>query len=139
MYNNSMIRELSRQDHAGLDGEQERYAAAFRALGDPTRLRIFEFLAGCCGPVAVRVGHPELVLPRVAADRVAFVEGGQAGILQAQPGSIHLFRRRHLDPEVVQRPLPGCARALLQRQLQRRLRQIEAKVRRLLDESRSDP
>jgi DNA-binding transcriptional ArsR family regulator len=33
--------------------EPERFAAAFRALGDPTRLRIFEFLAGCCGPVAL--------------------------------------------------------------------------------------
>ena len=27
--------------------------AAFKALGDPTRLRIFEFLRGCCCPVAV--------------------------------------------------------------------------------------
>ena len=25
----------------------------FKALGDPTRLRIFEFLRSCCGPVAV--------------------------------------------------------------------------------------
>lgn len=25
----------------------------FKALGDPTRLRIFEFLCDCCGPVAV--------------------------------------------------------------------------------------
>jgi len=29
------------------------YAAMFKALGDPTRLRIFEFLAERCGPVAV--------------------------------------------------------------------------------------
>jgi len=28
-------------------------AAAFKALGDPTRLRIFEFLRDCCCPVAV--------------------------------------------------------------------------------------
>jgi len=28
-------------------------AAMFKALGDPTRLRIFEFLRGCVGPVAV--------------------------------------------------------------------------------------
>jgi ArsR family transcriptional regulator len=28
-------------------------AAAFKALGDPTRLRIFDFLRGCCCPVAV--------------------------------------------------------------------------------------
>ena len=29
-------------------------AAMFRSLGDPTRLRIFEFLRSCCGPVAVQ-------------------------------------------------------------------------------------
>lgn len=29
------------------------YAAMFKALGDPTRLRIFAFLRGCCCPVAV--------------------------------------------------------------------------------------
>ena len=29
------------------------YAAMFKALGDPTRLHIFEFLRACCGPVAV--------------------------------------------------------------------------------------
>ena len=28
-------------------------AAQFKALGDPTRLRIFEFLCACCCPVAV--------------------------------------------------------------------------------------
>ena len=28
----------------------------FKALGDPTRLRIFEFLRGCCCPVAVEDG-----------------------------------------------------------------------------------
>ena len=28
-------------------------AAMFKALGDPTRLRIFEFLCSCCCPVAV--------------------------------------------------------------------------------------
>jgi ArsR family transcriptional regulator len=30
-----------------------RIAAMFRALGDPTRLRIFSFLRSCCCPVAV--------------------------------------------------------------------------------------
>jgi len=29
------------------------FAAMFRALGDPTRLRIFAFLRDCCCPVAV--------------------------------------------------------------------------------------
>ena len=35
------------------DNEQEQRAAGFKALGDPTRLRIFNFLRGCCCPVAV--------------------------------------------------------------------------------------
>ena len=33
--------------------ERERRAARFKALGDPTRLRIFDFLRSCCCPVAV--------------------------------------------------------------------------------------
>ena len=36
--------------------EQDRIqelSAVFKALGDPTRLRIFEFLRECCCPVAV--------------------------------------------------------------------------------------
>jgi len=34
-------------------GEKLDTAAMFRALGDPTRLHIFEFLRSCCCPVAV--------------------------------------------------------------------------------------
>lgn len=33
--------------------EQTKIAAMFKALGDPTRLRIFSFLRACCCPVAV--------------------------------------------------------------------------------------
>lgn len=33
--------------------ERDQRAAMFKALGDPTRLRIFDFLRGCCCPVAV--------------------------------------------------------------------------------------
>jgi ArsR family transcriptional regulator len=33
--------------------EQVDVAERFKALGDPTRLRIFDFLRSCCGPVAV--------------------------------------------------------------------------------------
>ncbi len=33
--------------------ERHDVAAMFKALGDPTRLHIFEFLRGCCCPVAV--------------------------------------------------------------------------------------
>lgn len=32
---------------------QANYAAIFKALGDPTRLKIFQFLRQCSGPVAV--------------------------------------------------------------------------------------
>ncbi|MBW3623825.1 MAG: helix-turn-helix domain-containing protein [Armatimonadetes bacterium] len=31
----------------------DQIAGMFKALGDPTRLRIFNFLRSCCGPVAV--------------------------------------------------------------------------------------
>jgi ArsR family transcriptional regulator len=34
----------------------QEVAAMFKALGDPTRLRIFEFLRECCCPVAVGEG-----------------------------------------------------------------------------------
>ncbi|HEY3267595.1 MAG TPA: metalloregulator ArsR/SmtB family transcription factor [Armatimonadota bacterium] len=34
-----------------LIGAQLNVASAFKALGDPTRLRIFEFLCSCCCPV----------------------------------------------------------------------------------------
>jgi len=40
------------EEMIGLDAQVGR-AAMFKALGDPTRLRIFEFLRSCCGPVAV--------------------------------------------------------------------------------------
>lgn len=33
--------------------EQNELSAVFKALGDPTRLRIFEFLRGCCCAVAL--------------------------------------------------------------------------------------
>ena len=36
-----------------LEGQRLDVAAMFKALGDPTRLHIFEFLRACCGPVAV--------------------------------------------------------------------------------------
>jgi ArsR family transcriptional regulator, arsenate/arsenite/antimonite-responsive transcriptional repressor len=35
------------------DEPQRELATMFKALGDPTRLRIFEFLRACCCPVAV--------------------------------------------------------------------------------------
>ena len=36
-----------------LETERLDVAAMFKALGDPTRLHIFEFLRSCCCPVAV--------------------------------------------------------------------------------------
>ncbi|HET6385475.1 MAG TPA: metalloregulator ArsR/SmtB family transcription factor [Armatimonadota bacterium] len=35
------------------DKERLEIAGMFKALGDPTRLHIFEFLCSCCCPVAV--------------------------------------------------------------------------------------
>jgi len=40
-------------DKAELDKAELDKAAMFKALGDPTRLRIFEFLRSCCCPVSV--------------------------------------------------------------------------------------
>ena len=36
-----------------LENERLDVAAMFKALGDPTRLHIFEFLRSCCCPVAL--------------------------------------------------------------------------------------
>ena len=33
--------------------DEKQRATAFKALGDPTRLRIFDFLRNCCCPVAI--------------------------------------------------------------------------------------
>ena len=33
--------------------DKQQRAAIFKALGDPTRLRIFEFLRSCCRPIAI--------------------------------------------------------------------------------------
>ena len=38
------------------DVDWNQAASMFKALGDPTRLRIFEFLRTCCCPVAVGEG-----------------------------------------------------------------------------------
>ena len=38
---------------ADFEASELAIAAKFKALGDPTRLRIFEFLRGCCRPVAL--------------------------------------------------------------------------------------
>ena len=43
-----MRKTVKNQENARLD-----VAAMFKALGDPTRLHIFEFLRSCCCPVAV--------------------------------------------------------------------------------------
>jgi DNA-binding transcriptional ArsR family regulator len=43
-----MRKKMDRSETARLDA-----AAMFKALGDPTRLHIFEFLRSCCCPVAI--------------------------------------------------------------------------------------
>ena len=48
----STIREMS-ESKVSVEMDQKLAAAMFKALGDPTRLRIFEFLRACCCPVGV--------------------------------------------------------------------------------------
>ena len=48
----STFREM-RQRMDRLQNEPLDVVAMFKALGDPTRLQIFEFLRSCCCPVAV--------------------------------------------------------------------------------------
>lgn len=48
-----MFREVSESEQGSQIMPALDYARAFRALGDSTRLRIFEFLRSCACPVAV--------------------------------------------------------------------------------------
>ncbi len=51
-------------------------ATVFKALGDPTRLRIFEFLRSCCCPVAVdEIGDVRPVLGPTAGEVCCHVTG----------------------------------------------------------------
>ena len=97
-----MIRKISTNSSGAIEDEPERCAAAFRALGDPTRLRIFEFLAGCCGPVALEetgevrrvegatVGE---VWERYIEALCALARGGHVDAL-AHPDLAKIFGRR---------------------------------------------
>jgi ArsR family transcriptional regulator len=44
---------ISRNEIVKKGMDEDRVALMFKALGDPTRLHIFNFLRGCCCPVAV--------------------------------------------------------------------------------------
>ena len=48
----SMVTQMSKEEETDFVPAFEP-VAAFKALGDPTRLRIFQFLRACCCPVAV--------------------------------------------------------------------------------------
>lgn len=50
--------------------ETARVATMFKALGDPTRLRIFEFLRTCCGPVEVGGGGEVMAVEGPTAGEV---------------------------------------------------------------------
>src|SRR5437660_95139 len=53
-------------------------AAMFKALGDPTRLRIFEFLRSCCCPVAVEeTGDVRPVLGPTVGEVCCHVTGAE--------------------------------------------------------------
>lgn len=56
----------------------ETRAAMFKALGDPTRLRIFEFLRSCCCPVAVeKTGDVRPVLGPTVGEVCCSVTGAE--------------------------------------------------------------
>ncbi len=56
----------------------EELATMFKALGDPTRLRIFEFLRGCCCPVAVdEAGDVRVVAGPTAGEVCCSVTGAE--------------------------------------------------------------
>ena len=58
--------------------ETADYAAMFKALGDPTRLRIFEFLSECCCPVALEdTGDVRPVLGPTVGDICCHVTGAE--------------------------------------------------------------
>jgi ArsR family transcriptional regulator, arsenate/arsenite/antimonite-responsive transcriptional repressor len=56
--------------------EEERVAAAFRALGDPVRVRIFNFLRSAKGPVAV---HKKSGAVRAVEEADPDPKGGKRG------------------------------------------------------------
>jgi ArsR family transcriptional regulator len=85
----------------------EKFAAMFRTLGDPTRLKIFEYLHGCIGPVSIdetgdvrRVSGPtvgEICCHIHGTDRVSSTmsfhlkELRQAGLIIMQKSGKHIF------------------------------------------------
>src|SRR5579871_2848656 len=60
------------------DGERPDVAAMFKALGDPTRLQIFEFLRSCCCPVAVeKTGDVRPVIGPTVGEVCCHVTGAE--------------------------------------------------------------
>jgi len=66
------------------DTSRPNVAAMFKALGDPTRLRIFEFLRRCGGPVAVadsgEVRRVTAVLPMATSAKTGRLSANGAGV-----------------------------------------------------------
>src|SRR5689334_18256248 len=60
------------------ENERLDVAAMFKALGDPTRLHIFEFLRSCCCPVAVEeTGDVRPVLGPTVGEVCCHVTGAE--------------------------------------------------------------
>jgi ArsR family transcriptional regulator, arsenate/arsenite/antimonite-responsive transcriptional repressor len=107
-----MMLEISKRPEAERD---ERRAAMFRALGDPTRLRIFQFLRGCRGPVSVdEAGAVRRVEGATVGEVCCRVTGGDritstlshhlkelrlAGLITTERQGRHVLCR--VDPEAV--------------------------------------
>jgi ArsR family transcriptional regulator, arsenate/arsenite/antimonite-responsive transcriptional repressor len=60
------------------EADKTERAAMFKALGDPTRLHIFEFLRSCCCPVAVEEsGDVRLVVGPTVGEVCCHVTGAE--------------------------------------------------------------
>lgn len=61
-----------------LENERLDVVAMFKALGDPTRLHIFEFLRSCCCPVAIEeTGEVRLVSGPTVGEVCCHVTGAE--------------------------------------------------------------
>jgi hypothetical protein len=75
--------------------------------------------------MAIRVKCPNLVLPRVAADCVIFIDRDKARICKALPGQNNFLWRLHQNPKVIQRSVCKRLFGLIESELNRRRCDIE--------------
>jgi hypothetical protein len=75
--------------------------------------------------MAIRVKCPNLVLPRVAADGVIFIDRDKARFCEALPGHDDFLGCLHQNSKVIQRPVCKWLFGLIESELNRRRCDIE--------------